>query len=206
MTLHPIDVPESIKKIPHSPRAIELIDEANDRIEAFMLSDQEVIENFVNCDFHLVDQALNWIMQNHLLAGNRFCELGSGFGVATMLAAIQGMEAIGIEIEACLAEQSSELADELQVPADFYCGSFIPRNVVGLEDLAADLKHVETDEGDVYQEIGLSMNDFDLFFAFPWPGEHTFFEAIFQACAADGALLLTYRGREGMNLVRKLGD
>jgi hypothetical protein len=50
----------------------------------------------------------------------------------------------------------------------------------------------------------MNINDFDLFFAFPWPGEHVFFETVFEACTADGALLLTYRGREGMNLTRKV--
>ncbi len=204
MTLQAVAIPPSIKAISHSPQAIELIDQAYERIEAFMLADQSVIENFVNCDFHLLDQALSWIQQNHLVTGNRFCELGSGFGVATMLAAIRDMEAVGIEIEPSLVEQASDLASDLGVTADFYCGSFLPRGVPGFEDLAADVKNVDTTLGDVFQEIGLSMNDFDLFFAFPWPGEHTFFEAVFQACAADGALLLTYRGREGMNLVRKI--
>ena len=199
----PIEVPESIKRLGHEPLAAELIDEANDRIEAFMLGDESISENFVNCDFHLVDQALTWIAENHLLAGNRFLELGSGFGVVTMLAAIRKMEAVGIEIEPPLVEQSSELAEDSNLSARFFCGSFIPRDVPSLADLAAELEHVETDEGDVYDEIGLGMEDFDLFFAFPWPGEHGFFEAIFEACAADGALLLTYRGREGMELVRK---
>ena len=74
MTLQTIDVPDSIKQFPLSQPALRLIDEANERIEAFMLSDQRVIENFVTCDFHLVDQALHWIQENHLLAGNRFCE------------------------------------------------------------------------------------------------------------------------------------
>ncbi len=203
MALLPIEVPESIKRLDHEPLAAELIDEANDRIEAFMLGDESISENFVNCDFHLVDQALTWIADNHLLTGNRFLELGSGFGVVTMLAAIRKMEAVGIEIEPPLVEQSSELADDWALSARFFCGSFIPRDVPRLADLAAELEHVETDEGDVYDEIGLGMEDFDLFFAFPWPGEHGFFEAIFKACAADGALLLTYRGREGMELVRK---
>lgn len=203
MALLPIEVPEFIKRLEHEPFATELIDEANDRIEAFMLGDESISENFVNCDFHLVDQALTWIADNHLLTGNRFLELGSGFGVVTMLAAIRKMEAVGIEIEPPLVEQSSELADDWTISAQFFCGSFIPRDVPRLADLAAELEHVETDEGDVYDEIGLDMEDFDLFFAFPWPGEHGFFEAIFEVCAADGALLLTYRGREGMELVRK---
>lgn len=203
MTLQPVDIPDSIKEMRHSERAGSLIDCANDRIEAFMLADQEVIENFVTCDFHLVDQALAWIDQHHLRTGNRFCELGSGFGVAAMLAALRGMESVGIEVESVLVDQSNDLAEDLGVAAKFFCGSFVPRDVVGLSELAADIKHVETHEDDVYEEIGLAMNDFDLFFAFPWPGEHVFFEAIFEASAADGALLLTYRGREGMDLVRK---
>jgi len=201
--LNDIPVPDSIKQIPNTDHATRFIDEANERIEAFMLEDQSVIENFVNCDFHLVDQALAWIVHNHLLAGNRFCELGSGFGVVAGLAAMHGLESVGIEIESRLVHRSSDLVDDMNVAASFYHGSFIPREVDGLMELAADLEHVATDEGDVYEEIGLSMDDFDLFFAFPWPGEHGFFEAIFEACAADGAMLLTYRGREGMHLVRK---
>lgn len=204
MTLQEIAVPESIKQFTLSPPALRLIDEANERIEAFMLADQTVIENFVTCDFHLLDQALHWIEQHHLLTGNRFCEWGSGFGVAAMLAAERGMETVGIEIESRLVEQSSRLADHLHIDARFYCGSFVPRDIAGVLELGADIEHVETHEGDVYDEIGLAVDDFDLFFAFPWPGEHMFFEAVFEACAADGSLLLTYRGREGMNLVRKV--
>lgn len=203
MALQPIDVPDSIKNGPLSKRASSLIDDANDRIEAFMLADQKVIENFVTCDFHLVAQALQWIEENHLLTGNRFCELGSGFGVVAMLAAIRGMESVGIEIESVLVEQSNDLAEDLNVPAHFFCGSFVPRGTEVSEQVS-DVQNVVTEEDDVYEEIGLAMDDFDLFFAFPWPGEHTFFEAVFDACAADGSLLLTYRGREGMNLVRKI--
>lgn len=171
-----------------------------------MLQDQEVIENFVTCDFHLVDQSMTWIDQQHLRPGNRFCELGSGFGVVAMLAAIRGMESVGIEIEQVLVDQSNELADDLDVDANFYCGSFVPRDAQPVADSVQDIKHVETLGGDVYDEIGMMMNDFDLFFAFPWPGEHLFFEAVFEACAADGALLLTYRGREGTSLTRKQAD
>ena len=114
------------------------------------------------------------------------------------------MESVGIEVESVLVTQSSDLADDLGVDAKFFCGSFVPRGAAGASELASDIEHVQTEEGDVYEEIGLAMDDFDLFFAFPWPGEHVFFEAVFDACAADGALLLTFRGREGMNLVRKI--
>ncbi|MFP6673596.1 MAG: hypothetical protein VB878_00830 [Pirellulaceae bacterium] len=204
MALQSIEVPDSIKQITMPKQAETLIDDANRRIESFMLSGQAVIENFVRCDFQLFDQALSWIQQNHLLTGSRFIELGSGFGVATMLATMSGMESVGVEIEPRLVEQSANLADDLHIDAQFYCGSFVPRNVEDLAELATEVENVDTQEGDVYHEIGLEMDDFDLFFAFPWPGEHTFFEAIFDARAANGALLLTYRGRDGMNLVRKI--
>ena len=203
MALQAIPVPDSIKQRPLSRRAEELIDEANERVEAFMLADSEVIEGFVNCDFWLLDQALGWIVDNHLLTGNRYCELGSGFGVGVMLAALRNLSAIGIEIEPKLAEHSSQLADDLGIDAAIHCGSFVPRDSAELLESSYENKHIEAPEGDVFEEIGLAMNDFDLFFAFPWPDQYPFFEQLFQEFAADGALLMTYRGREGMHLVRK---
>jgi hypothetical protein len=204
MTLKTIDIPDSINRLSYAEGAEHLIDTANDAIEAFMLADQKVIENFVTCDFHLLDQAITWIEQNHLLVGNRFCEFGAGFGVCAMLAALRGMESIGIEIESRLVEQANQVAERLGNAAEFYCGSFVPRGVEGLTEIAAEVENVSTEEDDVWESIGRDLNEFHLFFAFPWPGEHVFFEAVFDACAANGALLLTYRGREGMNLVTKV--
>jgi len=204
LTLQNIAIPDSISKIDLSGNSAKLIDTANERIEAFMLADTKVIENFVTCDFHLLGQSIDWIQNNHLLAGQRFCELGSGFGVGALLAAASGMDAVGIEIEQVLVDQSNDLAEDLGNDAKFFCGSFVPRGVTGLTELGSDMKHVETHEDDVFDEIGFGMEDFDLFFAFPWPGEHIFFEAVFESAACDGAMLLTYRGREGMDLVRKI--
>ena len=58
-----------------------MIDQANEAIERFMLADQELIEKFVTCDFHLTQSALAWIVENHLLTGERVFELGSGLWV-----------------------------------------------------------------------------------------------------------------------------
>lgn len=69
--------------------------------------------------------------------------------------------------------------------------------------MAAEVENVVTEAGDVFDATGTSMEDYDLFFAFPWPGEVGFFEQVVDAHACDGALLLTYHGREGMRLVRK---
>ena len=203
MYLETISIPEEIKYLPHSAKASRLIDRANERIEEFMLADDLVLENFVTCDFHLMDQAVSWIEQNHLLTGKRFCELGSGFGVAAMLASLRGMEAIGIEIESVLVDQAKRLSGELGLSTRFYCGSFVPHDVSEIIEISKDVEHVETIESEVYQEIGLDLDDFDLFFAFPWPGEEHFFESVFSAGAAVNSLLLTYRGRNGMHLLRK---
>jgi hypothetical protein len=204
MPLQKIDVPDSVKRLAYREHAEHLIDTANDAIEAFMLADLEVIENFVTCDFHLLDQTMTWIEDQHLLAGNRFCEWGAGFGVAAMLAALRGMEAVGIEVESRLVEQADLVANTLGNSARFYHGSFVPRGVAGLAEFACEVKNVDTDEDDTYDEIGYGLDEFDLFFAFPWPGEEGFFEHIFATCASDGALLLTYHGREGMRLSRQV--
>jgi len=203
MTLQTIVIPDEIKQLEHSSAAARLIDLANDRIESFMLANDSVSDNFVPCDFHLLDQALTWIEQNHLLTGNRFCEFGSGFGVAALLTSLRAMESVGIEIEANLVQQASTLADDLGLSAKFFCGSFVPRDISGMLELGRDVEHVEIHEDDVYEEIGLGLDEFDLFFAFPWPGEHHFFEAVFEAGAPLNALLLSYRGRDGMHLLRK---
>ena len=203
MPLQSIEIPDDIKHLPHSQAATQLIELANKRIEAFMQGNDSVTENFVNCDFRLVDQSITWIEQNYLLDGHRFCELGSGFGVVTLLASLHGMESVGIEIEADLVDEACELATSLDLSADFYCGSFVPRDTADILELGRDVEHVETHEGDVYDEIGWEMEDFDLFFAFPWPGEEYFFEAVFDAGAEVNSLLLTYRGRDGVHLIRK---
>jgi len=203
MSLQTIDVPPR-SDLPVLPDASEqLIDACNERIENFFLSDEAVIENFVPCDFHLVGQALGWILANHLAAGNRFCEWGAGFGVASLLAAAYGMESVGIEIEETLVERAIDLNDQLGLEVHFHHGSFVPREFAESVELIDDYRNVDTTGDDSYAEIGLGLDEFDLFFAFPWPGENGFFESVFEFGAGTGSLLLTYRGREGMHLLRK---
>jgi hypothetical protein len=203
MPLSTIPIPGLIREVAHSARSENAIDEAHEAIERFMLADEHYFSNFVNCDFHLVDQAIRWVLQNHLITGNRFLEYGSGFGAATILASIHGMDASGIEIESVLVREAEKLRDKLEVNAEFYCGSFVPRGIEGYEDLTADIQHVDTNEGDVFEQIGLQMDDFDLVFAFPWPGEDVFFESVFERTAAAGAVIMTYNGIEGIRLKRK---
>ena len=204
MTLESIEIPADIKQIPHSPNAASLIETGHGLADHVLNHWDTSFDNLVPSNFRLVDQALTWIHQKHLLTGQRFCELGSGFGVATMLASLQNMESVGIEIESELVEQACQLADRFELDADFYCGSFIPRDINGILEWACETERVVTDEDDVYDEIGLAFDDFDLFFTFPWPGDRPFFESVFDAAAATNALLLMYDGRNGMQLMRKI--
>ncbi|TWU60742.1 hypothetical protein Poly51_10230 [Rubripirellula tenax] len=195
MAWQPIPIPASIKQTPIRAEAEHLIDVANDAIEAFWLNSDAEFEHFVACDFHLLDQAITWIVQNDLMAGNRFCELGSGFGVGAMLATIHGMEAIGIEIEPILVEQSVRLASELGSAAKFHCGSYIPQ---GMKDTAGNINQ----GADIYEQIGIPLTGMHFIFAYPWPEERAAFDALMESLTAKGTLLMTYQGRTGMRLVR----
>jgi len=113
MPLAKIPVPTDLNKRAFSQPSENAIDEAHEAIERFMLADVHFFDNFVNCDFHLVDQAISWVVESHLLAGNRFLEFGSGFGAATILASLHGLEAVGIEIEQPLVDEANKLADHI---------------------------------------------------------------------------------------------
>ena len=129
--------------------------------------------------------------------GHRFCEWGSGFGVVACLAAMLGFEATGIEIEADLVDAARELAEDFDVSAEFIRGSFLPEGT----DLMGRFAWFGTDEG--HDDPGLVPDDFDVIFAYPWPDEEGMIEALFEKHAADGAVLITYHGMDGLRLRRK---
>ena len=197
-----IPVPESLALESPSPEAEQLIREAETRIGQFTRTRRPRIDNFVVCDFRLVHSALRWIVDQNLLCGESFCEWGSGFGVVTLLASLQGLSASGIEVEPSLVEQSELLSGDQGIEARFACGSFIPSDGAQYARFGEDIDHIETDSPGVYDDWDQEIADFDLFFAFPWPGEHHFWEMIFDRYANDGALVLTYQGIEQLRLQR----
>jgi hypothetical protein len=202
MVLAEIPVPDVLALGDCGPEAEQLIREAEARVERFTRSHRPRIDNFVVCDFRLVDSALRWIGDQNLLCGESFCEWGSGFGVVSLLASLHGLSACGIEVEPSLVEQSESLAEDQGIEARFACGSFIPSGGGQFESMVQEVDHVDVDSVDCYDELGQEIADFDLFFAFPWPGEHRFWETIFDRFASDGALLLTFQGIEQLRLQR----
>ncbi len=189
--------------VSHPDDHLELIDEANERVDAFTKNRRDTIHNFVVSDFELVGAAIQWLVENRIPCGDSFLEWGSGFGVVTMLAAIEGMDAVGIEVERDLIDQSRRLAEDFDIDAEFVEGSFLPDDRSVIESVIQDFENVDIDSPSAYDALGKSIDEFDLIFAFPWPGEQGYFAAVFDHFAADGALLLTYDGRNQLRLQRR---
>ncbi len=202
--LQQIELPNLIDAPPLSREAQALLVEAERRIDEFIhRRERPLIHNFVPSDFRSVDAHLRWIVERQLAAGRAFCEWGSGYGVVTLLAALHEFDACGIEVEAELVEEARQLAEDFDIPAQFAHGSLIPEGGERVAKYLEDVANIDIDSHDGYDELGLDVDDFDLFFAFPWPGEERFWEQLFDKYAADGALLLTYHGVEDFRLQRR---
>ncbi|WP_425395463.1 class I SAM-dependent methyltransferase [Aeoliella sp.] len=198
-------VPFEPPAIPLPDRVVALLDDADERIDNFQFEHRDTpVAAFVPSDFVLAYQSLAAIASLNLAPGRRFMEWGSGVGVVTCLAAMLGYDAIGIEIEDDLVDVSRELASDHAVDAEFVAGSFVPLDEVDLFDLTGDFNWVRTDAVSAYDELDLEPDDFDVVYCYPWPGEEALSEELFAHCCATGSLLLSYHGRDGMRLRRRM--
>jgi hypothetical protein len=73
-----------------------------------------------------------------------------------------------------------------------------------LVDQQAEITWLRTDGLAAYDQLDLEIDDFDLVYSYPWPGEEHVVDELFDTCAAVGALLLTYHGQDGIRLQRKV--
>ncbi|WP_428387761.1 class I SAM-dependent methyltransferase [Mucisphaera sp.] len=203
MPLQHLDLPLADPDL--SDRAAELIEDALDHRIPRWIHDRRdnPIPGFVPADYPLVYQALASIEAHGLASGNRFLEWGSGFGVVTALASLLGYEAHGVEVEHDLVDQAEALIDDHHIHATFARGSYLPPDAEQLTDAIDDMSWLETDRPDGYDELGLDIDDFDIIYVYPWPGEEPIAEACFERFAATGALLLTYRTDDRLWLHRK---
>jgi|GEM_PF-960179 len=129
-----------------------------------------------------------------------FVELGSGMGLITILADLLGFEAYGIEIDEDLVEISRDLADRYGSSASFVQGSFVPTHYRD-EIALLDGEFYTIAEGlDAYAELGFDLADFDLVYAYPWPGEEEWLEELFARAGGAHFHLLTYSVSEGYGL------
>ena len=167
---------EVILQIPERPLprfVSEFLEEATDRIRDFVDVRQIQVNGFVPSDFDVVFAGLEALAESDVVAGDVFLEWGSGFGVVAMLASLLEFQSYGIEIDSELTACARMLASDFDLPVDFVAGSFIPP---GGEELVERLfssseSWLTTTADRAYDELGLSMSDFDVVYAFPWPGE-----------------------------------
>ena len=199
-----VELPLELSQEPIPTDVARLIADAQQRIADLEDESRAEIPAFVPSDFALVYRGLRAIQIANLATGRRFLEWGSGLGVVTCLAVSVGFDAAGIEIEPKLVRLAEELAKEHRVAAQFVCGSFVPEGAEPQVDFARDVNWLSTGGPDGYQELELDPDDFDVVFAYPWPGEEQVIFDLFLGCAAVGTLLLTYHGVDGLRLQRKV--
>jgi len=134
-----------------------------------------------------------------------FLELGSGIGVITLLADRLGYDAYGIEIEPELYETSRALSDEVGGGATFALGSCVPEDFRDEVSLLDAEFHTPTEGADGYEELGMELSDFDLVYAYPWPGQEEWMEELVRREAGPHTRFMTYSVSEGFE-VRALGE
>lgn len=198
------DVDFEPRKIALPDEVAQLIDDANSRIDALDSDTRVEIPAFVPSNFERVYHALVEIQAKNLATGRRFIEWGSGIGVVACLASCVGFDAVGIEIEQKLVTIAEQLAADHDVDAEFVCGSFVPDGIVPRVDWIDGVAWLTTTGPDGHEELELDPDDFDVVFAYPWPGEEQVIFDLFADTAAVGALLLTFHGIDGVRLQRKV--
>lgn len=201
MALEDVEVIIDTRVVPDDVRAF--IADADQRIEAWMTDQAKRTPlGFVPSDFIRVYAALHDIVERGLAPGRSLLEWGSGFGVVASMATWLDLDAHGIEIIPDLVEASEQLASDHELPSQFHVGSFVPSEGEELTDAVPDSHWLETGRA-AYGEIGLDIDDFDIVFAYPWPGEEEVTAALFERYGQDDGILVTYHGYEGIKVRRR---
>lgn len=180
----------------------ELLVEADLRIADYLKDHEGEAEGFVASDFIAVFRALSDLIASGAPPGGNFCEWGSGFGVVAMIASHLGFEAHGIELQNELAEASIELAEDYGFDAEFVSGTFVPPEATAREESDRFLWD-DSEAEDGHEALGVEVADWDVVFAYPWPGEAWLIESVFAEFAAPGALLVTYEDGSGVTVREK---
>ena len=184
-----------------------LLDESAQRIEAFLgRRGGDPVPGFVPADFDRIYRALRAIAAGNLAPGDSFCEWGSGFGVVALLATHLDFHACGIEIQPELVEEAESLAAAVGLEVEFVCGTLVPPAGQELTDVPQEFAWLSAGGACGHELLGVEPADFDLIFAYPWPGEEGVIEDLFERFAATSALLLTYHGYEDLRLRRKVDE
>ena len=196
------DLTITVKDIEIPFQIAEFLEEADRRIENFKYPGRAM--EFIPSDYNRVYCALVVIVNEGMTSGSNFCEWGSGFGVVTGLAALMEFASYGIELNRELVAEAQELLDEFDLDVELACGSFIPQDSQSVADTMNDFAWLEVNAGSAHEELEIEPDEFDIIFAYPWPGEDRLLKKIFDKIASVGALFLTYHGIDDIRLRRKV--
>ena len=198
------------KKLPEKVK--NYLKEANQRIDVLFETERNrKIPRFIPCNDKLLYHWLSAIKGSDLCLGKVYCEWGSGYGVGTCLASLLGYESYGIEIEPSLIEESKKLAEDSNIPVTIIQRNYMPEGFECYEgsggaELIRPENYTYQDGSGLrpsYEGMDADLDEVDIFFIYPWPGEQEFVLEFFQAVAADGALCLIYLGDDEFGLYQK---
>lgn len=203
-------IPFQLEELPLPKQFAAWITEADRRCDEFY--DRELNKRYpryVPSEPAQIYAALQYVTEQGLALGETFIEWGSGFGVATGIAALLGYQATGIEIEPDLVDMASALLEDQGIDADLLCTSYIPEGFIsydatGGSDLARDdsFGH-QLEHSPRYEGMDCDIEEVDLFYVYPWPGEQEMMLKLFDAVAGEGAILVAYYGDRDICIYRK---
>lgn len=182
------------------PPVRRLLDEADRVWRSFNADLVTGWQGFVPADYEQVYLGLKKLKA--IAPGTTFLEWGSGIGTIAIMADMLGYEAYGIEINRDLVERAEDLAEKFGSKATFAHGTFIPEEYVWTPEVGDEDFTTSLEGSPGYEELGLSLEDFDIVYGYPWPGEEALFEDIFDQFARPDALMLCYHSLEHVRLHR----
>lgn len=185
-------------------RVTEWIGSSRERIELYWDHfSKQPLPQYVECDFDLVALAIAEVVSRDLVDGRLFVEWGCGFAVVTGIAALLGLDAIGIEAEEMLCVEGRKLMAKHGVQAEIWQGNFLPSGARRLAEDTDPLVSLTHSLPPAYELNQMGLDDFAIIFAYPWPGEEHFLRLVFDRYARPDSLLLMYRGPYHIELYRK---
>ena len=196
------------------PDVAALIEDADRRLDQLFASNRNRrVPRFLPSDPVLLYRVLRFLTEEGVPLGHTFCEWGSGFGVGTCLASLLGYRSYGLEIEEDLVKLAQLLANDHAIKVDYLCTSYFPEGFGsypghgGAELLTPE---PESHWGDstvvipAYEGMECEVDEIDLFYVYPWPGEQELMHALFETVAAEGAILVAYYGNKDIAAYRKV--